>query len=397
MDLIRDPRAIALLLAASLTIMSNATISPSLPGIEAAFADTPNAGLLTRLLVTAPALLIAITAPFAGMAADRFGRKRQLLAGVILFAVAGSAGLWLGNLWAVLASRLVLGLAVAAVMTAQAALLGDIFSGEQRGRFMGYQMAAVNFGGFFFIGLAGWMASVWAMLPFALYAIALLYIPFLWKQLPDTRGDETPTQGGRASEGSGATGWFLILAFVIFLAGLTFILFYVMPTQIPYFLADTGHTDASIAGAVMACVVLAAGTVSLFFGTVRQRLGRGGTPAAGFAVMAVGFWVLHSATTVPVFFIAALLVGAGLGLAIPNFVAIALDVAPPHRRGTVSGAITTSIFLGQFISPIVSQPLIDTFGYRITFEAASIALLCIVPLVWLGLRRPRNAFAEDMA
>ncbi|MDF0599392.1 MFS transporter [Psychromarinibacter sp. C21-152] len=396
MDILRDPRAIALLLAASLTIMSNATISPSLPGIEAAFADTPNAGLLTRLLVTAPALLIAIAAPFAGIAADRFGRKRQLLAGVALFAVAGSAGLWLGDLYAILASRLILGLAVAAVMTSQAALLGDIFNPEQRGRFMGYQMAAVNFGGFLFIALAGWLAGIWALLPFALYAVALLYLPFLSRTLPDSRGGAAPS-GGAMPEGDGSQGWFLILAFVIFLSGLTFILFYVMPTQIPYFLADTGHADPSTSGAVMACVVLAAGTVSLFFGWIRRRLGRGGTPATGFAVMGAGFWVLHSATTVPLFFGAALLVGAGLGLAIPNFIAIALDVAPAHRRGTVSGAITTSIFLGQFISPLVSQPLIDSFGYRVTFEAAAIALAVIVPFVALGLRRPRGGYAEDPA
>ena len=88
LSLLKDSRAVALLLAASLTILSNSLISPSLPGIEARFADEENAALLARLLVTAPSLMVAILAPFAGALADRFGRRLQLLAGVALFAVA---------------------------------------------------------------------------------------------------------------------------------------------------------------------------------------------------------------------------------------------------------------------------------------------------------------------
>ena len=66
----RDPRAWALILAATLTILSNATISPALPGLEASFADHPDAARLVRLLVTAPALAVALIAPFAGIITD---------------------------------------------------------------------------------------------------------------------------------------------------------------------------------------------------------------------------------------------------------------------------------------------------------------------------------------
>lgn len=390
MTMLKDPRAIALLLAASLTILSNATISPALPGIEAHFAGTPNAALVTRLLVTAPALLIAICAPFAGLAADRFGRKRQLLAGVALFAISGSAGLWLDDLYLVLASRLVLGVAVAAVMTAQAALLGDIYSGAERGRFMGYQMAAVNFGGFIFIAIAGWMANIAPMLPFSLYIVGLFYLPFLIRVLPDGRGGADPGNADLPA-GEGEPAWRLTLSFAVGLSGLTFVLFYAVPTQMPYYLAATGHPDPSTAGLVMACVVLAAGTVALFFGALRVRFGRGGTPAMGFAVMAAGFWVLHLGHSVPVFCLGAAILGAGLGIVMPNFVAIALDIAPAHRRGATSGAITTSIFLGQFISPLLATPLIGIIGYSGAFQVAALLLVGLVPVTWLMLRRPARA------
>ena len=141
-SLLRDMRAVSLLLAATLTILSNTLIAPALPGIEAAFADTANIELLTRLLVTTPSLVIGLVAPFAGLLVDRFGRRRQLLAGVVLFAVAGTAGFWLPSLTTILASRFLLGFAVALVMTAQTALIGDYYTGDRRTRFMRLQFAS---------------------------------------------------------------------------------------------------------------------------------------------------------------------------------------------------------------------------------------------------------------
>ena len=194
----RDSRAIALLLAAMLTTMANATISPALPGLARLFAEEPDAALLTRLLVSAPSLSVALLAPLAGLAADRFGRRRLLLMGVVLFTIAGSAGLALPNLPAILVSRLVLGIAVALIMTAQTALVGDYFSGEERSALMGLQIAARNFGGLVFITLAGWAAFLSPRLPFAIYGLAILFLPLMRKVITD-RPRRSPPPGARAS------------------------------------------------------------------------------------------------------------------------------------------------------------------------------------------------------
>ena len=71
----RDRRAQALLLAATLTIMANATISPALPGLAREFADHPQVALLTRLLVPAPSLAVVLVAPLVGVLSDRIGRR----------------------------------------------------------------------------------------------------------------------------------------------------------------------------------------------------------------------------------------------------------------------------------------------------------------------------------
>jgi predicted MFS family arabinose efflux permease len=66
--------------------------------------------MLTRLLVPAPSLSVAICAPFVGLVADRRSRRQLLLAGVILFVIAGCAGLVLPDPPTIFASRLVSGL-----------------------------------------------------------------------------------------------------------------------------------------------------------------------------------------------------------------------------------------------------------------------------------------------
>ncbi|WP_395176023.1 MFS transporter [Roseibium alexandrii] len=176
----RDATALALLLTASLKIMANATISPALPALEASFSGEPGAAYLVRFLVSAPSLTVVLVAPLAGFAIDRFGRSWLLMAGVLVFALSGSAGAYLNDLTAILVSRLLLGVALAFTMTAQVALAGDLFQGNRRSAFMGGQVVAINFGGFLFIGGAGLLAGVSPRLPFLIYALPLLLLPLLW-------------------------------------------------------------------------------------------------------------------------------------------------------------------------------------------------------------------------
>ncbi|NIZ08555.1 MFS transporter [Pseudooceanicola sp. HF7] len=389
--LLKDRRAIALMLAASLTVMSNAIISPSLTGIEAHFSDNPNAELLTRMLVAAPSLLVAIVAPFAGMMADRFGRRRQLLIGVALFGVCGTAGIWLPSLEAIFVSRLILGIGVAMMMTAVTALVGDYFQGELRARFMGMQIAAMNFGGLVLIALSGGLAGVDAMLPFLLYGVAILYLPFLIFAL-DEPSKASRDAAAHAPGGEGAQGWVGLLIAAVVLSGITFLTFYILPTQAAYFLPLIGHPEPAAAAMLMVGVTFAAGVVSLVYGRLRGILGRARTLALGFSVAALGFLVMGFSFHLWIAAVGALCVGGGAGLIMPTLMGVALDLAPAARRGMAAGSVSMAIFLGQFLSPLFSLPLVNRLGYFGTFEVYC-AILAICALISLVIFRERRGFA----
>lgn len=370
----QDPRAIALLMAASLTTMANATISPALPGLERLFAGDPNAAMLTRLLVPAPSLSVALCAPFAGIVADRFGRRAMLLAGVILFVIAGCAGLVLPDLPSIFASRLVLGVAVAFIMTAQTALIGDYFSGDDRNALTGLQISARNFGGLIFISLAGWVASISPRLPFAIYGLAAIFLPLMWLVITDPPRS-APVIGGRPMNGhDGHPSWRALLALLVLLQAATNMIFFLMPTQISFFLEVQGYESAVMTGMALGMLMISGGCFALLYRRIQRAADYPGIFTLGYAAMAIGFALLPFAAAAPALFTAALLIGAGYALVSPSFIAIALNLAPPSSRGLAGGILTASIFIGQFCSPLISTPLIAAHGYRGLFWNTALLL-----------------------
>ena len=127
----RNRRA-ALVGVATLTVMSTMAIAPSLPPMARAFAGTPHAELLAKLTLTIPAIVIAICAPLAGWVIDRYGRLPMLYTSMVLYGAAGAAGYFLESLYGILASRILLGFAIAGAMTTTQTLAGDYFHGEAR-------------------------------------------------------------------------------------------------------------------------------------------------------------------------------------------------------------------------------------------------------------------------
>ena len=70
---------IALLMVATLGIMSGITIVSSLPLISHTFSDIPNIEFLSKLMLTIPSIIIALFSPIAGHIIDKWGRLKLLL------------------------------------------------------------------------------------------------------------------------------------------------------------------------------------------------------------------------------------------------------------------------------------------------------------------------------
>ncbi|WP_309499634.1 MFS transporter, partial [Sulfurovum sp.] len=112
---------ISLLLVATLGVMSGITVVSSLPLISHTFSNIPHIEFLSKLMLTIPSIIIALSAPFAGHIVDKWGRLKPLYIGIVLFMIGGSSGFYLHDFYVILLGRAVLGFAVALIMTSSTA------------------------------------------------------------------------------------------------------------------------------------------------------------------------------------------------------------------------------------------------------------------------------------
>lgn len=381
------PTRLTLLLVASLTVMSGATIAPALPTMAAHFAAVPNAApdtaFWSRLVLTGPALSIALTASLCGRLVDRVGRLRPLLAGLALYALAGTAGLWVDTLPVLVGSRIVLGLAVALLMTTATTLIGDYMDGPRRERFMGRQAAFMGYGGVVFLTLGGLLAGLHWRAPFAIYLVSLLLLPLAWRTLW-----EPPAQdhGPKAADAP-RTRHPLPGPALYAMAGLTFLAFYQVPTQLPFLLEHLGAPDPEFAGLVVATMNLFAATTSLLYGRVKARLSHPAIAALGFGFLAAGFAVIAAAPSLTAAWTGTAVAGLGLGLSMPNIAIWLMSSVPPRQRGQAMGGQTAGVFAGQFAAPLLAQPLVATWGAPAAYWGAAALLVPVTAAFALWARR----------
>jgi MFS family permease len=161
-------------------------------------------------------------------------------------------------------------------------------------------------------------------------------------------------------------------------------IFFVMPTQLSFFFEAAGYSSPVMTGAALGILMLSGGSLALLYGRVQRALGYVGVFALGYSAMALGFLLLTLAATPLAWFVGAAVIGAGYALVSPSFVTLALGLAPPRRRGLAGGVLTASVFIGQFCSPLVSTPVIASYGYEGLFR--STALLVAAMAVGAGLK-----------
>ena len=374
---------VTLLMTASLAVMAGAIVSPSLPALEQHFSHIPRVDYLSRFIITVPSLFMAVLAPFAGYVIDTFGRRKLLIGGILLYAAAGVGGAIFDSITAILISRAFLGISTAAIMTTIGTLVGDYFSGATRNRFMGYRNASNNFGGVIYLVLGGFVATVDWRAPFLIYLVALAILPMVVKFII-----EPPRNIGPADHTGGSEvvpipwleiGWVYFAAFIF---GVTF---YMIPTQVPFYLGELGFADPALAGLGVAASTLATAITSLFYGRIRRHLSIETMFIFGFGLSAVGFFAMGLAATLPFLFLGLLLFGAGQGSTTANFSIRLLDLAPYRLRGRIMGGQATAVMMGFFVSPLLSQSIAKVSSLSVAFFTASVLLLTVSAV--FGLRR----------
>ncbi|WP_416424492.1 MFS transporter [Pseudomonas sp. App30] len=341
----RLPQSLLLLLGSCLPVLGAVLLAPVLPRMQAHFVDTPGVAVLVPIALTLPALVVALLAPFAGIIADRVGRKPLLLWAMALYALCGTLPLWLQSLPAIVASRAGIGLAEAAIMTGCTTLMGDYYSGARRERLFALQMVATSLSAALFMGLGGQLGQDNWRAPFALYAVGLVFLPLMAQLLWE------PVAPAQAQRTAARLPWRALgpLYLLALLAGASL---FIVPVQAGFILSLLGIDAPQQIGLTMGGNQLGVVAGALSFRLI-GRIAPARLLLLAFVLAGCGGVLMGSANSHLHVVVAVVINGLGIGLMLPTLITWIMAQVGFSQRGRATGLFTAAIFAGEFVSPLL--------------------------------------------
>jgi EmrB/QacA subfamily drug resistance transporter len=173
-----------LLLAIVIAMLDQLVVSTALPRIVG------DLGGLSKLawVVTAYILTSTIATPLYGKLGDQYGRKRLLMAAIVIFLIGSALSGLSQSIDQLIAFRALQGLGAGGLLVGAIATIGDMVSPRERGQYMGYMMAAMMLAmiagplvGGYITDTFGWRWIFYINMPVGgaalLYLAATLHLP----------------------------------------------------------------------------------------------------------------------------------------------------------------------------------------------------------------------------
>jgi MFS family permease len=309
-----------------------------------------------------------------------------LVGALVLYAVFGTAPLYLPTLPLIVASRVGVGIAEAAIMTCCTTLLADYFAGPRRDRYFGLQVVFTTLSATVFFAAGGGLGAISWRAPFWLYssslAFAVLVAVFIWqpKHPRDTAAESAPSDRGlpripwRTLAGPCAVSLFGGIAF------------YALIVELSYVLDAIGVTSVAGIGRISAGASLATAVGGFTFGRISQRGPAFLLPLA-FGATGLGLVVVGASRSLVPVIVGAVVASYGAGLLLPAMLTWAVSSLSFEERGRGTGIWTSAVFLGEFVCPLLLLAIGGVVGGLFT-ALALLGAACLLMALGVRLAKP---------
>jgi len=364
-----------------------------LPQIAAEFAGVPHAELLTELVGTLASFSFALSAPVAGMLIARHGCRAIILPSLILFTIAGALPALLHDLWAILAMRVVLGIALAGIFTGALAGLGALRQ-DVRVRMFGWFSVIGGGCAILLFPAVGALGHIDWRLAFTVYLLAAPAVALI-ALLPAALGrvDRGRAEADRATGAQALIGPAMTVLLV--LAGFTGMSMLMGPIYAPLYLTQIGVTDTRFLAIPVTLGAVAAVLVTMGYGKLHRLLGIRGVFMFALAMAGTALLLGGITTVVPLFTLAIVVQSAMTSLLAPNITAAAMAWSAPEKGAAAIGLANGVMFGSQLLLPFVAAPIRASAGLNGMFMAfgGAILVLALLVLVTGATQGRRSALA----
>ena len=373
-----------------LTVMAAAAIAPAMGIIRQHFASAPD--MLVQLIISLPALFIILT-NLLFLPISRVLRTRAIaIIGLVLYVAAGTGCFFVDNIHLLLLMRALLGVSVGLIMPLSTGLLSYFYLPEEQARLMGLSAAMNKMGGVVGTLLAGMLASIAWNYAFLVYLFGLIALVMIVCWLPNEKLGSSNKRGKVFEPRQ-------LLKFhpsVIGMLLLTMV-FFVFPTNFAIITSRQLQLDTTAITLIMVALDLLAFFVGLVFGHLMHRF-RTSIKFFPPIVLIIGYAFYAEASNVAMLLIGSAFIGVGNGIGVPYLLTIASIKGGKNSATTVMPLLSASLYLGQFISPILILPLAELlFGtHDVTgpYRVAVLISLLFLLQVWMT-RRFQSLPPED--
>ncbi len=370
-----------------LTVMAGAAVSPALGSISENFSSASPETI--KMILSLPAITIMIFAYISGRLANTFSKRHILIAGLMLYLLGGVGAAFTTTIHQLLIFRAILGVGVGLIMPLSVAIIADFYEGAQRTQMIGLSPAISCLGGVLASFLGGLLAAMNWRYAFGIYLLALPSLCLSIMVLPNTT--KNAGRPGHKNTGVKLPQQVYILAVLQFLLMLVF---FAVPCSLATFMQYEGIGNAAWAGLALAVLNIFGFLGGMLFVRLLKWFHQYILPGA-IVFMLAGFLLLGWAQHFSMILISVAALGFGFGILQPLIYWQNNRIVHEQETAMALSLISSFLFLGQFMSPILLTGLATISGNnssRLSFWglALLLAISFCLALLYGGKTSPKS-------
>ncbi|MFF1396430.1 multidrug effflux MFS transporter [Streptomyces sp. NPDC058287] len=367
---------------------------PALPEVtDALHTSAATAQLTLTACLTGMALGQLVVGPMS----DKWGRRRPLLIGLLVYIVATAVCALAPTAPLLIGFRLVQGLAGAAGIVIARAVVRDLYDGVEMARFFSTLMLISGVAPVVAPLIGGQVLRItdWRGIFVVLTVVGIALTSLVWKCLPETLAPERRHGGGTAEALRTMRGLLTDRVFTGYMiaGGFAFAALFAYISASPFVVQEiygASPQTFSLLFGINSVGLIAVGQINGKLLVGRVSLDK--ALAVGLAIIALASAALLLMATGVFGDVGLVPIAAGLfvlmsamGLAMPNTNALAL-MRTPHAAGSASALLGTS----SFLVGAIASPLVGIAGEDTAVPMAVVQLACALAAIacFMGLCRP---------
>ncbi|MDP4208584.1 MAG: MFS transporter [Bacteroidota bacterium] len=330
---------------------------------------------LVGIVVSCYVIAALLIRPFSGYLVDSFSRKQVYLLSFLFFVAFYFGYLAAGSILFLAILRFLHGLTWGVITTAGNTLAIDVMPAEKRGRGIGFYGLALN------ISMAiGPVAGIFLFEHYSFIlifytaiisgSVGLILAAFI-KDRPRPKVHHAPLSFDR----------FLMVKGIP--VGINLLMITISYGMVLSFAAMYGkETHATNPGLFYVLLAVGIGGSRVISGKLIDSGKVNRASMIGIILLAAGFAVFSIWKIPVVYYLSALVVGTGYGIAFPAFQTVFVNMAPHYQRGTANSTFYTAFDLGVGIGMLLAGKISAMANLSAAFGFSAVACLLSVVYYW---------------